>query len=149
MKPLIHARSSANKYGGKWEDYMDIHEFMDWSKSAIADVRHRAVFHSAFGCFVVEKVFGSVRKNSDNKEYSVRDIAEDHIIQDLGFIPSLDTWLRNMRIEQWMGGETKGIKSSKTKHIPLENDYIDGNKPTYLMENFKISPDVRTTEIDG
>ena len=107
MKPYIHAKSSAKKYGGTPEDYLDIHDFMDSSKSSEATVKHRCVFHSAFGCYIVEKVFGHNRENSEGKIYSVRDIAENHIIEDLGRIPSLNEWLQHMPIETWMGGRTK------------------------------------------
>lgn len=153
MKPLIHARSSANKYGGTWQDYMDNHDFMDSSKATIADVRHRAIFHSAFGCFVVEKVFGSVRTNSDGKQYSTRDIAEDHIMQDLGFIPSVDQWLRNMSIQKWMGGPSKGIKEDKARHIPLD-DVEPVKSATMVFDTpsrsgFVLSPEVSVTEKDG
>src|SRR5438270_726074 len=104
-KPLIHAVSSAHKHGGEPEEYLAIHDFMDSTKSACADVRHRAVFHSAFGIFVVERVFGTYFTNSAGKKVSVRDIAEQHVQEDLGFIPSLEHWLKNMPIENWMMGK--------------------------------------------
>lgn len=107
MKPYYHARLSVKKYGGEIEDYMDIHNFMDSSKSALADVRHRAIMHSSFGCYLVEQIFGVTIENSKSKVVNVRDLAEDHILEDLGFIPSLDKWLRNMRIEPWMSGTRK------------------------------------------
>jgi hypothetical protein len=110
MKPYIHAVLSQKKYGGQIEDYMPIHNFMDSTKSALADVRHRAILHSAFGVYIVEKVFGNTFKNSDEKIVSTRDIAEEHILQDLGTIPTLDKWFRNMPIEDWMTGRRK-IKS--------------------------------------
>jgi len=116
MKPYLHAKSSAKKYGGKPEDYLEIHDFMDSSKAATPDVRHRCVLHSAFGCFIVEKMFGTNIKNSDDKLVSSRDIAEDHIMEDLGFIPSLDKWLENMPIEKWMGGPSR-----KTTHISFND----------------------------
>jgi hypothetical protein len=106
-KPHIHSKSSARTFGGKPEDYQDIHDFMDSSKSCIADARHRAMFHHAFGCFVVEKVFGTTRVNSDGKEYSTRDVAEKHIIEDLGHIPSFQDFLKGMPIEEWMGGKPR------------------------------------------
>lgn len=102
MKPLIHAKSSVKRYGGKAEDYLPIHDFMDWSKSALPDVRHRAIFHSAFGIYIVEKVFGTHFKNSDGKDVSTRDIAEQHVQEDLGFIPTLEKWFENLPIEDWM-----------------------------------------------
>ncbi len=107
MKPYLHAKSSAKKYGGVPEDYLDIHDLMDSSKSAVPDVKHRVVFHSSFGCFIVEMIFGTNITNSEGKTVSVRDIAEDHILEDLGFIPSLDKWLQAMEIETWMGGLSK------------------------------------------
>lgn len=84
---------------------------MDNSKAHVADVRHRVIFHSSYGCFIVEMIFGTNIENSDGKLVSVRDIAEQHILEDLGTIPSLDRWLTNMPIEAWMGGKTlKKIK---------------------------------------
>jgi uncharacterized protein related to proFAR isomerase len=107
MKPLIHAKVSVKQHGGNVEDYMPIHEFMDSSKAAVADVRHRAMLHSAWGIYVVERVFGSFFKNSDGKDVSVRDIAEEHVIQDLGFIPTMDDWLKQMPVDGWMSGTRK------------------------------------------
>lgn len=104
MKPHLHARTSARKYGGKPEDYYAIHTFIDGSKAAVADVRHRAALHNAFGCFVVEAVFGVTATNSEGKVYSPRDVAEDHVIEDLGFIPTLEHWLGNMALQPWMSG---------------------------------------------
>lgn len=42
-KPFIHAISSAKKFGGKWTDYIEIHELIDSSKSVLSDNRHRAL----------------------------------------------------------------------------------------------------------
>jgi hypothetical protein len=105
MKPMIHARSSARRYGGLPEDYLKIHDWFDQTKSAHADVRHRAVLHNAFGCFIAEQVFGHEITNSDGKKVSVRDIAEQHVMEDMGGkIPSLSDWLNNMTMQPWMGG---------------------------------------------
>ena len=106
-KALIHARSSARKYGGKPEDYLAIHERMDSSKSAHAEVSHRCVFHSAFGIYIIEDIFGRTLINSDGKEVFVRDVAEQHVLEDLGFIPSLSDWLREMPAQPWMAGARK------------------------------------------
>lgn len=121
MKPFLHANLSVKKYGGVREDYIDIHNFIDTSKSSLPDVRHRAILHSSFGCFLVEQVFGTTIVNSDGKEISTRDIAEEHIQQDLGFIPTMEHWLRNMRIEPWMGGSKKHHRVNP-KLIKFDND---------------------------
>lgn len=120
MKPFLHGRIHARKHGGKPEDYADIDDFIDSSKTAVPDVRHRAILHSAFGCFLVEKMFGRTRTNSDGREYSPRDIAEDHIIQDLGFIPTMEKYLNCMSIEPWMSGTVKS-NQKVTKFISLED----------------------------
>lgn len=83
MKPAIHAKNSAKKYGGVLEDYMPIHDFIDSSKSAHASMRHRAILHSAFGIYIVERVFGHALTNSEGKIVQVRDVAEDHVLEDL------------------------------------------------------------------
>ena len=110
MKPYLHAKISAKIHGGKPEDYQDIHDFIDSSKIAVPDVRHRAILHSAWGCFLVERIFGITRANSEGKQYSPRDIAEEHVQQDLGFIPTLEDWLKEMPIKPWMGGTVKRTK---------------------------------------
>lgn len=123
MKPWTHARISAKKFGGRPEDYIDIHEFIDSSKSAHADMRHRAILHSAFGIYITALVYGalevqpdgSIRRmpyitNSDGEHVQVRDIAEQHVIDDLGRIPSVGDYLKNMVLQQWMGGPIRGRK---------------------------------------
>jgi len=104
MKPHLHCKGSAKRYGGVPDDYVDIHSFMDSTKSALADIRHRAILHNSFGIFLAEKVFGITRTNSEGKVYAVRDVAEDHVIEDLGRIPTIEQWVKNMNIEPWMGG---------------------------------------------
>jgi hypothetical protein len=106
-KALVHARSSARRWGGQPEDYLAIHEKMDSTKSAHAEVSHRCVFHSAFGIFIIEDIFGRTLTNSDGKEVFVRDVAEQHVLEDLGFIPSLSDWLREMPAQPWMAGAKK------------------------------------------
>lgn len=77
-------------------------------------MRHRALLHSAFGCFLAEKVFGTIITNSDDKKVCVRDIAEDHILEDLGFIPSAQDWLKDLPMQDWMfGGRRDEIKTIK------------------------------------
>ena len=112
MKAHLHANASVHLYGGKPEDYLDIHEFIDSSKAHMADIRHRALFHNALGCFLVERIFGTTRVNSAGKTYSTRDVAEEHILQDLGRIPSVQDWLGNMKTQPWMA-------SSISRHLTI------------------------------
>lgn len=108
MKPYRHAENSTKKYGGVPDDYFPIHNFMDSSKAHIADVRHRAILHSSFGCFIVEEVFGVRATNSEGGTYSPRDVAEDHVMEDLGRIPSVQDWLGPLPLAKWMGGGGNG-----------------------------------------
>jgi hypothetical protein len=103
-KALHHARASADKFGGRAEDYLPIHEKMDSAKIAHAEVTARCVFHSAFGIFLIEDLFGRTLINSDGGEVMVRDVAEQHVLEDLGFIPSLSDWLAEMPSKPWMAG---------------------------------------------
>lgn len=122
MKPFIHAELHAKKFGGKPEEYIHIDNFLDSSKAHVADVRHRALFHNSFGPFIVEQVFGLTFVNSEGKIVSTRDVAEDHILQDLGKIPTVSDWLRKMPVESWMG---KPVITKKTLTVSCENEALE------------------------
>jgi hypothetical protein len=108
MKPWQHAKNSVNKWGGKPEDYMHLHDWFDQTKAALPDMRHRAILHSSFGIFLLEQQFGQVMTNSDGRIISVRDVGEDHVVDDLGFIPTIERWLQQLPIEEWMLGSLRG-----------------------------------------
>jgi Domain of unknown function (DUF6915) len=96
--PLKHAESSAKKFGGKSADYLAIHNWFDESKALFADFRHRALRHHAAGVFLAERIFGISITNHDGVEVPVRYIAEQHIKEDLGGIPTAKTgWQRSGR----------------------------------------------------
>lgn len=106
-KPHIHAKSSAKRWGGLPEDYIHIHNWFDQTKACLADVRHRAILHSTFGIFLAEQMFGVTFTNSDGREVSVRDVGEQHVFEDLGDIPTIERWLKDLPIQSWMGKPTK------------------------------------------
>lgn len=117
-KPWIHSESSARRYGGIPEDYLPIHNLMDSSKSALGDNRHRALTHNAwFVGYVLERVFGSTIENSDGKIVSVRDIGEQHILEDFGnkFIPTAQDYLGEMEFQDWMNNGAGGVPPSYRK----------------------------------
>lgn len=103
-KPIFHARNSARKFGGKPEDYLFIHDQMDEPKSHHASVRFRSIFHSSYGIFLIEKILGHEFTNSAGKVVAVRSVAEQHVLEDLGWIPSLDDYLKEMGEPAWMAG---------------------------------------------
>lgn len=126
-KPYIHAKNSARRYGGQPEDYLDIHALMDNSKGTIADNRHRALTHNAW--FIMEiltRIFGETRTNSDGKIYSVRDIGEEHVLEDYGmkFIPSAQDWLEQIPMAGWMMNGKYGVPPSQAA-IKQKNKHDD------------------------
>ena len=116
-KPYIHSVSSARRFGGIPEDYIDIHNLMDSSKGAIADNRHRVLTHTSwFLSEILEKIFGVTIVNSDGRKVSVRDVGEQHILEDFGgrFIPTAQDYIETMAFEDWMQNG-KGVPPSSAK----------------------------------
>jgi hypothetical protein len=105
--PLHHAKSSARKYGGQPEDYLPIHNWFDESKAYMGDVRHRALRHHSEGIFLCERIFGASITNSEGREVPVRFLGEQHVVEDLGRIPSASEWLQEMVIKPWMGPRSR------------------------------------------
>jgi hypothetical protein len=108
-KPVFHAESSARRFGGKAEDYLEIHDFMDSSKGAMADNRHRALTHNAwFLSNVIERVFGHTitvtLASGAQKKVSTRSVAEQHVLEDFAgkFIPSAQDYLAGIPMAAWM-----------------------------------------------
>lgn len=111
MNSYFHAQSSARKWGGTAEDYLPIHEFIDSSKQIIGDVRHRSLYHHTAGVYLCARIFGDTI-TVGRKKIPVRLIAERHIIEDLGWLPSPKDYLDGMPIATWMGGK-------QTRTVPL------------------------------
>lgn len=119
-KPYIHAKSSAKRWGGTPDDYLPIHNLMDSSKAAMPDNRHRALTHNSwFIGFVVEQVFGVTITNSDGKVVSVRDVAEQHVLEDFGgrFIPTVQDYLQEMEFQPWMNNGAGGAYPPSAEKI--------------------------------
>lgn len=97
--------SSARKFGGIPEDYLDIHSIMDSSKAVTSLPTHRALTHNTwFISTILTKIFGEVfYRKSDNVAISTRDIGEQHVAEDYkGFIPSASDFIDNLNMEDWM-----------------------------------------------
>lgn len=119
MNSWNHAQSCARKWGGEPEDYLAIHEFIDSSKQVVGDVRHRSVYHHTLGVYLCQKVFGNtvtVSKKSGHgtHEVPVRLVAERHILEDLGWLPSPADYINGMAIKPWMSG-------AQRKELPLSH----------------------------
>ena len=118
-----HAVSSAGKFGGLPADYQPVHDWIDGSKLILADFRHRALRHHAEGCFAAEAVFGVTLTNSAGRQVPVRLIAEQHILEDLGRIPSFADWVRCIRPEPWMGRVGTRLGDVQTDPATMEDGH--------------------------
>ena len=101
--PYHHALSSARFWGGTADDYLPLHAWFDESKMLTSDFRHRALRHHAEGIFMAERFFGPTITISTGRVVPLRLIGEQHVREDLGFIPSFADWARRIRPEPWMG----------------------------------------------
>lgn len=102
--PQIHAERSARKWGGQPADYCPIHEWFDTTKAHLPDNRHRMILHNGFGISLAEVVFGPAIVNSAGRRVFVREIGAQHVLEDLGQIPSLAECLDELPIRPWMAG---------------------------------------------
>jgi hypothetical protein len=121
MNSFRHAQSSAKKWGGDPADYVEIHEFIDSSKRIIGDVRHRSLYHHTEGVWLCQRIFGRTI-TVGRFEIPVREIAERHVIEDLGWLPSPADYLDGMPIKPWMGGK-------QTTTVALDTLNLIGDTP--------------------
>ena len=111
MKPFNHAKSSASKWGGVPNDYQELHDFFDQTKAHLPDMRHRAVLHNSFGIYLLEQVFGTTITNSAGHQISVRDVGEQHVLEDLGTIPTLQDCLRDLPFSKLLEARLRTVKT--------------------------------------
>ncbi|RYG70047.1 hypothetical protein EON80_08630 [bacterium] len=100
--PFYHAQRSVRLFGGTVDDYLPIHSWFDESKAFFSDIRHRALRHHSEGIFLCERIFGVTIQNSDGKPVPVRLIGEQHVKDDLGWIPTVKDWLQHLEPQPWM-----------------------------------------------
>jgi hypothetical protein len=109
--PYHHAESSAKKFGGIPQEYLRFHDFLDRSKSHMANFRHRALGHHSAGIVMLEEFFGTTTVLSTDRVLPVRFIGEQHVPEDLGRIPTLLDWLGTIQPQSWMLGKDRGLAS--------------------------------------
>lgn len=116
MTPVLHARSSAARWGGDPDSYMALHEWFDATKTLTGNWTHRAMRHHAFGIQEAIGVFGHTITNSLGQQIPTKVLAEQHVMEDCGFIPTVQDWLRPLASlpVDWM------LKVGKITTQPLE-----------------------------
>ncbi len=124
--PYFHAKSSANKWGGLFTDYLDLHKKMDCSKAYLSSNIHRTLTHHPFWIHeVMIPIFGDIIRNSDGKIVSVKDICELHILEDFGgkYIPTVQDYFENVELQNWLNNgleEPQSVKSIKKQFKNLD-----------------------------
>lgn len=117
--PAHHAESSVKKWGGKWEDYIKIHQWFDESKAQWTDPRHRALRHHAEGIAFCVQVFGvRIPINAGRGWVPTRWIAEQHVMEDLGRIPTMRDWFEHIAPQPWMN---RPLRLSRTLALDAQD----------------------------
>jgi hypothetical protein len=120
--PYHHALSCVKVWGGTVEDYIQIHDWFDASNEHFGDFRHRALRHHSQGIYEAERLFGGTDHTitiSTGRKIPVRWIAERHVKEDLGHIPSLKDWFVTIKPCPWMG-KTEKIEAQLTEDVTCE-----------------------------
>jgi hypothetical protein len=99
--PILHAKSSAKKFGGKWEDYIHLHNYLDETKAWYGHSFHRMWRHHSEGIFEMQERFGETFVNSDGKTVYTRYVGEQHVKEDCdGYIPTAREWIMVLETKQ-------------------------------------------------
>lgn len=124
MNPIVHTESSMKKFKGAsgedFDQFLKIHEKMDCSKAWISDNRHRTLTHTMFWIKeVMIPIFGSYIMISGGIKVSVKDICEQHILEDyrMKFIPTPQDFIQEMDFKKWMQNGD-GVCPSAVKLYP-------------------------------
>lgn len=118
--PMIHARSSVKRWGGKVEDYLAIHKLLDSPKATMNNNTSRMLTHNTWFAYeVIPLIFGYNIINSDGRSVDVVDIAMLHIAEDFRhkFIPTPQDYLKHMQVQPWMNNGVKPIDNKESEQV--------------------------------
>lgn len=125
--PWHHAVSSARKWGGDPESYIHLHLWFDETKGWCPDFRHRAIRHHSEGIAQIVDLFDPIHILVSKHDVAtvpryrvipIRWVAERHVIEDCGMIPTAADWLRTLqRPEPWMVNPRKLSKEQETENV--------------------------------
>ncbi|MDN5925594.1 MAG: hypothetical protein L0I29_00790 [Hyphomicrobiales bacterium] len=96
------ANASAARFGGDPSAYLALHTWFLETRNWSAGPEHLVFRHHAFGIFEAEARFGPVIALGDGKAVPTRVVAERHVQQVLGRVPSATDFLRRIKGERWM-----------------------------------------------
>lgn len=110
--PMIHAKSSVKRWGGKVEDYLELHILIDSPKASMNNNTARTLTHNTWFAYeIIPKIFGYNITNSDGKSVDTVDIAMLHIAEDfrMKFVPTPQDYLKHMEVQGWMNNGVRDI----------------------------------------
>ncbi len=105
MHPYDHARSSARRFGGQWQDYYPCHAWFDATKSIQCRFTHRALRHHLEGIKEALAAFGPAIQNSDGAKADLLQVGLQHLDEDCGIIPRAGDWLIDFDAPDWLPEE--------------------------------------------
>jgi hypothetical protein len=120
MKPLQHARITAHRYGGEWQDWITVHDWIDRSKVIFPSMQHRMFIHSDFGEWLAVKIHGEAIGANDETVISTRDLFRDHQVEDLGRVVTLAEWLHEIDADYWTRRRKPPRHLEQVKEEPAE-----------------------------
>lgn len=142
MKPLQHAQISQKTHGGTWQDYIEIHNFLDSSKATCAHFKHRFFLHHAEGIELGVKIFGQNLVNSEGKSIATRQLLTEHLIEDVGRLVTVEDWSRDLLPKT----NDPFYHFLEKKRSQIENDDVKGE--IELFDVFKLSEKDRVSVKD-
>lgn len=104
-----HAKSSALRFGGEPDDYILLHLWFDEPKGHVGNWRQRAIRHHTLGIVWAIDKFGPWLDLSNGKRVSTRLVSEQHLMEDLGWLPAVDDWLRHLAVQPWMASAARKL----------------------------------------
>ncbi len=133
MKPLQHAQISQKTHGGCWQDYIEVHNFLDSSKAACAHFKHRFLLHHQEGIELGIKICGQNVVNSEKKIVETGQILTEHLTQDLGRVVTVEDWARDLFLQT----NDSFYQFLAKKRRQIENDLVAGENE--LFDAFNLS----------
>jgi hypothetical protein len=120
MNPHIHSKSSVKRWGGRVEDYLPLHQFLDSPKATMNNNTSRMLTHNTWFIYeVMPRVFGYNIVNSDGRSVDVVDIAMLHVAEDyrFKFVPTPQDFLKHMQLQPWMHNGVKDIDNEEAQQF--------------------------------
>jgi hypothetical protein len=158
MNKYEHADSSVTIFGGKPEQYLEIHELIDSNKVVTPSIFGRFFLHHFdVGLVILEAIFG---KNTKNKKVPVRHVFIQHLLEDYGrlvtfenhWVPAMDDLKRHQpQPEAWGDflNKTKldpRLKGVKEKHLTELETFFNlthfGFKENYAIFGHALGGDL-------